>query len=67
VRKSIVLAAATFALGAAVAAAQPKKDIGYDPHANAFEQLDTAVVKADDRAKFSAFVDEWRARSAAAD
>lgn len=45
-RKSIALAAATLALGGTVAAAQPKKDIGYDPHANAFEQLDTAVAKA---------------------
>lgn len=44
-RRSIILAAATFALGAA-AAAQPKKDIGYDSHANAFEQLDAAVAKA---------------------
>jgi hypothetical protein len=46
VRKSIVLAAATVALGAAITAAQPKKNIGYDPHANAFEQLDSAVAKA---------------------
>ena len=45
-RKSIVLAVATLALGAAVAAAQPKKDIGYDAHANAFEQRDAAVAKA---------------------
>ena len=45
-RKSIILAAAAFALGATVAAAQPKKDIGYDPRANAFEQLDSAVAKA---------------------
>ena len=28
------------------AAAQPKKDIGYDPRANAFEQLDAAVAEA---------------------
>jgi len=45
-RKSIIVAAAVLALGAGVAAAQPKKDIGYDSHANAFEQLDTAVAKA---------------------
>ena len=45
-RSSIVLVAAALALGAAVTAAQPKKDIGYDPHANAFEQLDSAVAKA---------------------
>ena len=44
--KSIVIAAAALALGAATGAAEPKKDIGYDPHANAFEQLDTAVAKA---------------------
>ena len=29
-RKAIVLAAAAFTLGATVAAAQPKKDIGYE-------------------------------------
>ena len=48
-RKSIILAAAAaaLALGAAFAPAQPKKDIGYDSHANAFEQLDAAVAKAD--------------------
>ena len=45
-RKANILAAAALALCAAVAPAQPKKDIGYDPHANAFEQLDTAVAKA---------------------
>ena len=45
-RKSIILAAAALALGAGVAASQPKKDIGYDSHANAFGQLDTAVAKA---------------------
>ena len=44
--KSIVIASAALALGAAIAAAEPKKDIGYDPHANAFEQLATAVAKA---------------------
>ena len=44
--KSIVIASAALALGAAIAAAEPKNDIGYDPHANAFEQLDTAVAKA---------------------
>jgi thioredoxin-related protein len=45
-RKSIILAAAALALGATAAAAQPKKDIGYDPRANAFEQLDAAVSQA---------------------
>jgi thioredoxin-related protein len=45
-RKSIVFAVAVFALGATVAAAQPKNDIGYDPRANAFEQRDAAVSKA---------------------
>ena len=45
-RKSIILAAAALALSAGVAAAQPKKDIGYDSHANAFEQLDAAVATA---------------------
>ena len=46
-RKASILAAAALALCAAVAPAQPKKDIGYDPHANAFEQRDTAVAKAE--------------------
>ena len=46
-RKSIVLAAAALALDAAVTAAQPKQDIGYDAHANAFEQRDAAVAKAE--------------------
>src|SRR5262245_40989508 len=45
--KSMILAAAALAFTLAVAVAQPKKDIGYDPHANAFEQLDAAVAKAD--------------------
>ena len=44
-RKSMILAAA-LALGGALAAAQPKKDIGYDSRANAFEHLDAAVAKA---------------------
>ena len=44
-RKSIMLAAAVFALGG-TGVAEPKKDIGYDPHANAFEQLDAAVATA---------------------
>src|SRR5262245_29745618 len=44
-RKAMILAAA-LALGSSVATAQPKKDIGYDSHANAFEQLDAAVAKA---------------------
>jgi hypothetical protein len=45
-RRSIILAAAALAFGAAGALAQQKKDIGYDSHANAFEQLDAAVAKA---------------------
>jgi thiol:disulfide interchange protein len=47
--KSTLLAVA--ALGAALAMAQPKKNIGYDPRANASEQLDSAVAaaKADDK------------------
>jgi hypothetical protein len=50
-RKAIVLAVAALALGAAQLAAQPKKDIGYDPRANAFEQLDSAaaMAKAEDK------------------
>lgn len=44
--KASILAAAALALCAAVAPAQPKKDIGYDPQANAFEQRDAAVAKA---------------------
>jgi hypothetical protein len=44
--KWIILAVAALALHAGVAAAEPKKDIGYDSHANAFLQLDTAVAKA---------------------
>jgi hypothetical protein len=44
--RSIILAAAALALSVSMAAAQPKKDIGYDPRANALEQLDTAVAKA---------------------
>ena len=45
-RKSMFLAAAAIALGASVAVAQPKNDIGYDPRANAFEQRDAAVAQA---------------------
>lgn len=45
-RKALVLAAAVVTLGAGLAAPQPKKDIGYDPLANAFEQLDAAVATA---------------------
>jgi len=45
-RKSIILAAVVFAFGASLAAAQPKKDIGYDPRADAFEQRASAVAKA---------------------
>jgi thiol:disulfide interchange protein len=49
--KSMVLVVAALSLGAALATAQPKKDIGYDPRANAFEQLDSAVAaaKAEDK------------------
>ena len=45
-RKALFLAAAVFVLAANGAAAQAKKDIGYDPRANAFEQLDAAVATA---------------------
>jgi hypothetical protein len=50
-RKALVLAAAGVALGAAQLVAQPKPDIGYDPAANAFDQLAGAVTaaKADDK------------------
>jgi hypothetical protein len=50
-RKALILAAAVVALGAAPLAAQSKKDIGYDPRANAFDQLAGAVTaaKADDK------------------
>ena len=49
--KSMMLVVAALSLGAALATAQPKKDIGYDPRANAFEQLDSAVAaaKAEDK------------------
>jgi thiol:disulfide interchange protein len=49
--RSIRLVVAALSLGAALATAQPKKDIGYDPHADAFEQLDSAVAtaKAEDK------------------
>ena len=93
-RNSIMLAVAALSL-AAHAAAQPQKDIGYDPHANALEQRDAAVAEAAasdklvllisgggellasqntlpledgdksyDRAKFLAFIEQWRERSA---
>jgi hypothetical protein len=39
-RKSLLLVVAALSLGAALATAQPTKDIGYDARANAFEQLD---------------------------
>jgi thioredoxin-related protein len=45
-RKALLLAAAVFVLAANGAAAQAKKDIGYDTRANAFEQLDAAVATA---------------------
>ena len=49
--KSMMLVVAALSLGAALATAQPKKDIGYDSRANAFEQLDSAVAaaKAEDK------------------
>jgi thioredoxin-related protein len=46
-RKASILAATALALWAAVAPAQLTKDIGYDPRANAFEQRDAAVARAD--------------------
>jgi hypothetical protein len=61
-RKSIILAAAAFALGATVAAGQPKDDLGYDPRPNAFEQLDAAAARA---AAFLRFIEQWRNHSAA--
>jgi thiol:disulfide interchange protein len=46
-RNSVILPAAVLSLAATIAAAQPtKKDIGYDPRANASEQLDAAVATA---------------------
>jgi hypothetical protein len=43
----IKLAVAGCALGATLAAAQPKKEeLGYDPRADAFRQLDSAVMEA---------------------
>jgi hypothetical protein len=45
-RMAVMLAVAAVAVGAAQAAAQQKQDIGYDPRADAFEQLDSAVTKA---------------------
>ena len=49
--RSMVLAVAAWSLGAALATAQAKKDIGYDAHADAFAQLDSAVAaaKAEDK------------------
>jgi hypothetical protein len=44
--KAGVLTSAVLLLSAAFAVAQPKKDIGYDPHADAFAQLDSAVAAA---------------------
>src|SRR5262245_59071506 len=51
-RNAVLLAVAAFAFGAAgEVAAQPKKDIGYDAQADAFEQLDSAqaAAKAEDK------------------
>jgi thiol:disulfide interchange protein len=45
-RNSILLAVAALALVAAWAGAQAKKDIGYDPRADASQQLDSAVARA---------------------
>ena len=45
-RKAGALTSAALLLAAAFAVAQPKKDIGYDPHADAFAQLDSAVTAA---------------------
>jgi len=45
-RNFMLVTAAAIALGASVAGAQPKKDIGYDPLANAFEQRDAAMARA---------------------
>jgi hypothetical protein len=45
-RKTIVPTVAALGLAAALAGGQPKKDIGYDPSADAFAQLDSAVARA---------------------
>jgi thioredoxin-related protein len=45
-RKALLSAAAVLMLAASGAGAQSKNDIGYDPRANAFEQLDAAVATA---------------------
>ena len=45
-RKTILLAVAALALVPTVAGAQTKKNIGYDPRANAIEQLGSAVAQA---------------------
>ncbi|HUQ52563.1 MAG TPA: thioredoxin family protein [Gammaproteobacteria bacterium] len=49
--RSIMLAVAACTLGASLATAEPKKDIGYDARADAFAQLDSAVAaaKAEDK------------------
>ena len=44
-RALMILAVAAISL-AAHSTAQPKKDIGYDPNANAFDQRDAAVAEA---------------------
>jgi thiol:disulfide interchange protein len=46
-----MLVVAAWSLSAALATAQAKKDIGYDPRADAFAQLDSAVAaaKAEDK------------------
>lgn len=49
--RTAIMLAASLAVGAVHATAQPKTDIGYDPRANAFKQLDAAVAtaKAEDK------------------
>jgi hypothetical protein len=46
-RKTIMLTVASLGLAATLAGGQPKKDIGYDPVADAFEQLDSTVARAE--------------------
>ena len=45
-RTTIAFTVAALGLAAAFAGAQPKKDIGYDPHADASAQLQSAVARA---------------------
>ena len=61
-RKSTILAAAAPipGLGAATAAAQSTKNIGYDPRAELEDRAERY-----DRAKFPAFIERWRGHAVA--